>query len=83
MYGLRLIGPFAIGMSDVPATRFALLNMLGAATWAPLVVGVGYLFGYTLNWLIADLGRYEAVVLVAVAALAITAYFVRRRWRRG
>jgi membrane protein DedA with SNARE-associated domain len=82
MYGLRLIGPFAIGMSEVTGTRFALLNMLGAAVWAPLVVGAGYLFGHTLSWLIADLGRYEAIALVAVVALAITAYFVRRHRRR-
>ena len=70
-------------MSDVPLARFALFNMLGAALWAPLVVGAGYLFGHTLGWMIADLGRYEAIALVGVAAIAITAYFVQRRWRRG
>lgn len=83
MYGLRIVGPFTIGMSDVPLARFALFNMLGAALWAPLVVGAGYLFGHTLGWMIADLGRYEAIALVGVAAIAITAYFVQRRWRRG
>lgn len=31
MYGLRLVGPFAIGTSNVSVSRFAVLNMVGAA----------------------------------------------------
>lgn len=74
MYGLRLIGPFVIGMSEVRKRRFALLNMLGAAIWAPLIVGAGYLFGNTLSWLIDGLGHYEALALVGVVALAVFWY---------
>ena len=81
MYGLRLIGPLAIGMSDVSATRFALLNMLGAALWAPLVTGVGYLFGQTLRWLITDLEHYEVMALLLIAAVVAAALLVR--WLRS
>jgi membrane protein DedA with SNARE-associated domain len=80
MYGLRLIGPLAIGMSEVSATRFALLNMLGAALWAPLITGVGYLFGQSLRWLVTDLERYEALALLLVAAVA--AAIALARWLR-
>lgn len=69
MYGLRLIGPFAIGMSEVPARRFVLLNLLGAAIWAPLVVGAGYLFGHALGWLFARMERLELIALGGVALL--------------
>jgi membrane protein DedA with SNARE-associated domain len=78
MYGLRLVGPFAIGMSEVSSLRFALLNVLGAAIWAPLVPGVGYLFGHTLSWLITDLGRYEALGLLLV--VAVVAVVALARW---
>jgi membrane protein DedA with SNARE-associated domain len=81
MYGLRLIGPFVIGMSQVSASKFALLNLLGAAIWAPLVVGVGYLFGETISWLITDLGHYEALGLLLVIAVVALVVLVRRRTR--
>jgi membrane protein DedA with SNARE-associated domain len=70
MYGVRLIGPFVIGMSEVSARRFLPLNLLGAAVWAPLVVGVGYAFGHTLDWLLTGIARFEAVGLVVLALVA-------------
>lgn len=79
LYGMRLVGPFAIGMSNVSGLRFALLNLLGAAIWAPLVVGAGALFGGTLAWLVDDLGRVEAIALIAVVALAVGVVLQRRR----
>ena len=68
MYGLRLIGPLAIGMSEVSARRFVLLNLLGAAIWAPLVVSAGYLFSHALDRLFAGIERFE---WVAIGVLAI------------
>ena len=79
MYGLRLVGPFFIGMSEVGTTRFALLNMVGAAIWAPLVVGVGFIFAETLSWLIDDVGRIEAAALVVVLMAAGAVVIVRKR----
>lgn len=38
MYGLRLVGPVAIGMSAVTWPRFAILNAIGAALVAVPVV---------------------------------------------
>ena len=82
MYGLRIIGPLVIGMSDVPAWRFVFLNLLGAVFWAVLIAGAGYLFGQTLQWLIADLKRYEELALLLILAAAILTSLVRWLYAR-
>jgi membrane protein DedA with SNARE-associated domain len=81
LYGLRLIGPVVIGMSDVPAWRFVVFNMIGAAIWALGVSGAGYLFGHAIEWLLVDLELLEKVALVG--ALAIVALLLLLRWFRG
>jgi membrane protein DedA with SNARE-associated domain len=84
MYGLRIAGPIAIGMSDVPVSRFIFFNLIGAAIWALLVAGVGYVFGQSLEWLFADIKRYEEgalLTLIALALLVAVLRFVRRRMK--
>ena len=78
MYGLRIAGPIAIGMSDVPALRFLGFNLLGAALWAALVTGVGYVFGQSLQWLIADLARFEEIALVLIVGVVVLIAVVHR-----
>ena len=71
-YGLRIAGPIIIGASSVPIRRLLLFNALGAAIWAPLVSGAGYLFGGAASWLIDRMSAVEAagllIALIAVAA---------------
>ena len=78
MYGLRLIGPVVIGMSDVPARRFVVFNMIGAALWAVGVSGIGYLFGHAIEWLLADLALFEKVALVCAIAVVVLLLALRR-----
>jgi membrane protein DedA with SNARE-associated domain len=80
MYGLRIIGPIVIGACEIPPWRFALFNMLGAAVWAPLVAGLGYLFGDALELLPVDLKQFESTVLALIVAVAV-AFSLIRRWR--
>jgi len=80
MYGVRIVGPMVIGMSDVSARRFLIFNLIGAAIWAVAITGAGYMFGHTLKWLLADLARYEVICLVAIVALAALVA-VAHRWR--
>ena len=80
MYGLRIVGPIVIGACEVPPWRFALFNMLGAAIWAPLVAGLGYLFGDALGLLDVDLKQFEGAVLMLIIAIAV-AFSIVRRWR--
>ena len=68
-YGLRIAGPIVIGMSSLRARRFLVFNALGAMIWAPLIAGIGYLFGHALEWLFADLKEYETIGLLALLLL--------------
>lgn len=80
-YGLRVAGPIVIGMSTLSARRFLLFNAVGAMIWAPLIAGIGYLFGHALEWLFVDLKQYETIGLLGLLLLFIVVsgvvHFVR------
>ena len=82
LYGLRLIGPVAIGMADIPRIRFAIFNMLGALIWAAGVAGVGYAFGHGIEWVLADLEFFEKWALV-MASTGIALLLFVRWFRQG
>jgi membrane protein DedA with SNARE-associated domain len=83
LYGLRTVGPIAIGMSRVHWARFALFNLLGAILWAALVAGIGYALGEALTRLLGEAERVEAWVfgIVLVGGLAAVGW-LRHRGRR-
>ncbi|WP_239325157.1 DedA family protein [Snodgrassella gandavensis] len=86
MYGLRIAGPIAIGMSKVSFPRFLLLNALGALFWAIIIVSFGYLFGQSAQWMFAQFHQYTKllfaiILLVAVIVLSIYWYSKQRRNR--
>lgn len=83
LYGLRTVGPIAIGMSQVATLRFILFDLLGALIWAPLVASAGYLFGSALELLLADVRRYEGAALLGFALLGAAVWLgYRLRERR-
>ena len=77
LYGLRIAGPVAVGMSAIPATRFALINLLGAVLWACVIVGVGYLFGQAVELLLGDVRRIEEGLLGGIILLGVLIWAVR------
>jgi membrane protein DedA with SNARE-associated domain len=79
LYGLRTVGPIVIGMSSVPAAKFAALNAVGAAAWAVAIAGAGYLFGNALELVISDLKRYEEMALGLIAVAGVVIWLLRRR----
>jgi len=84
LYGLRSVIPFAIGLSRIPASEFLILNALAAAVWAVAVGAGGYLFGHGVEYVLADVKRYEtaAMLLVCTAGIAVwCGYFLWRRRR--
>lgn len=79
MYGLRIAGPVALGMSRIGWLRFAGFNLLGAALWAPLFAGAGYLLGDALEGVLGDFKRIEHWVFAALAVLGLAAWLALRR----
>jgi membrane protein DedA with SNARE-associated domain len=81
MYGFRIVGPILLGMGRVPAWKFVVFNFIGAAIWAPLIAGLGYLFGSALEAVLHDLKRYELWAFVAVVAVALAVWAIH--WIRS
>jgi membrane protein DedA with SNARE-associated domain len=85
MYGLRIAGPVAMGALGVSSGRFAIFNALGAAVWALVIGGAGYLLGQSLEVLLGDIEEYEGLLLAIVVvafALVLIAGRVRRALKR-
>ena len=74
IYGCRIAIPVACGATGMPPGRFTAGDITGAIIWSAIVSIAGYAMGEALEYVFADLRRYEwwiAGVLVAIA-----------RWRR-
>lgn len=84
LYGLRTVGPVALGVSQVPALRFLVLNAVAAAIWALCFSVLGYAFGQTIESMLGRLHGAETKLAVALAigALIALAYHQYARWRR-
>jgi membrane protein DedA with SNARE-associated domain len=78
MYGFRIIGPILLGMGRVAAWKFVVYNLIGAAIWAPLIAGLGYLFGGVLEALLHDMTRYEIWGFLAIIAIAVAGMLIQR-----
>lgn len=85
LYGLRTISPLALGVSNVPATRYLLFNSISAAIWAPVITGIGYALGVILHGAVGRLPAIEHKIGTALAIAVLTfvvMYLVSRRVRR-
>jgi membrane protein DedA with SNARE-associated domain len=79
LYGFRTVTPFVIGMSRVPAARFAILNAAGAAAWAVAFTAAGYFFGQVMESILGDLKRHEAWLLAALAVVGVVVWLRREK----
>lgn len=82
LYGLRNITPFVLGMSDVSAARFAVLNAIGAAVWAVAIALLGWFVGEAAEQMLGHLKRYEHAIGATIIAVGVGLWiwhFVRRR----
>lgn len=87
LFGLRMVSPIAIGVSQVSTLSFTLLNIASALLWAAVFTAVGYWFGETIE---ATFGRFKGmehrltvavVVLVGAAAVFHLAKWTWGRWQ--
>ncbi|UCI17128.1 DedA family protein [Mesorhizobium sp. B2-1-8] len=81
VYGMRLVGGVAAGLSTIAAPRFVVLNAISSVIWAVLFSTIGYVFGLGAEQLIGQaLLRHERlfVGLGIGLAVAVLAWLVAR-----
>jgi len=77
LYGLRLVGAVALGLTEFPLLRFVLYQIVNCLVWAGLIGGVGYL----LSGLVTEIfhGWFKWIWMVASAVLVVLLFrFVGR-----
>lgn len=81
LYGLRSVSPVAVGLTAMPAVRFAALNVVAALVWAAAVGSLGYVFGNTVEAALGKLQAWEHRIMVALG-IAVALYVLHRVLRR-
>lgn len=81
IYGIRTVTPFLIGASRVSPLRFLVLNTIGGLIWAVAVGTLGYLFGQTLELIVADLKKYELFAFAGLAGIGLLVWTFYQ-WRK-
>lgn len=84
VYGLRSISPFVIGMSNVSAGRFLVLNFIAALVWATVIGGASYALGAVIETVLADIQhlKHYAIAIVAGGGILLwLAHLIRMRLR--
>lgn len=84
VYGFRLVGCVAAGLSSIPAPTFVVLNAISAAVWTALFVGIGYIFGEGAEQILGSaLQKHHRLIvgLIIGAAVAAVAFYVHHRIR--
>ncbi|PBB78261.1 DedA family protein [Mesorhizobium sp. WSM3879] len=83
IYGMRLVGGIAAGLSTVSVPRFVILNAISSAVWATLFGTLGYVFGLGAERMVGQAFARHERVLVALAvgiAVAVLAGLVARHF---
>ncbi len=77
MYGIRTISPFMIGMSEVRAGRFALINATSAIVWGVTFSLVGFLVGAAAKQFIGRMKQYEGYFFAGFLVVGAIIWLVR------
>ena len=75
IYGVRNFSSFAMGMSGLAWSRFAMLNFIAAGVWAVCFAGAGYLAGMALQHVLGDLATGFGLLMLAAFLIAIAVLF--------
>ena len=81
VYGMRLVGGIAAGLSRITVQRFVILNAISSVIWAVLFGTIGYVFGLGAEHIIGQALAHHERLLIALAiglTVAILAWFVAR-----
>jgi membrane protein DedA with SNARE-associated domain len=73
VYGFRNITPFALGILNIHAMKFLVLNVIAATVWAISFSVLGYTFGAMIR---NDIETYEKVFALGILFIAVLAAFI-------
>ncbi|HXT63440.1 MAG TPA: DedA family protein [Pyrinomonadaceae bacterium] len=77
--GLRVFAALLAGASrKMPWRVFFAYNVAGAFLWAVVITLLGFLFGHSLPLLVKWVGRTGTILLIALIAIAIIAWRIKR-----
>jgi membrane protein DedA with SNARE-associated domain len=79
--GLTTIAPPLAGLSGMPLWRYLALDAVGDLLWAGSFVGLGYLFGDQVNWLLRGALTYGKSI-AGVAAFAFVVWLAYKLIQR-
>lgn len=90
VYGMRLVGGIAAGLSTIAAPRFVILNAISSVIWAVVFSTIGYVFGLGAEHFVGQaLLRHERLLIglgigltVAVLAWLVARHIARRERNR-
>ena len=74
VYGIRILSPIVIGMSNVKPKRYMVLNLIAAIIWTLLSCAAGYYLGdiiFTYLKAVDARIKWAMILLIAVGALHI------------
>jgi membrane protein DedA with SNARE-associated domain len=79
VYGIRILTPLVLGMNHkIKASRFLVLNTIGAIVWSVIISIGGYLFGEALHILIKDIKQYELRIIIGIFVIGLLAWILHR-----
>ncbi len=84
VYGFRLVGGVAAGLSTISAPKFVVLNAISALVWTTLFCGIGYIFGQGAEQLIGGaLHKHQRLLVgLAIGVVGVAVFFALHRFMR-
>lgn len=81
LYGLRIAGLLALGMSNISARRFLALDFIGGIIWAGSVTAAGFGVARLVDAVLGKSDNVERLsfMIAILACVAVTFHFIRRR----
>ncbi len=74
IYGIRIVSPFLIGLSQISILKFTLLNILSGIIWSVLSCILGYYIGAFSNVIGKDYGSIALLFNLIITVIIIIAF---------
>lgn len=78
--GMRTIGALPLGLTPISWMMFTTLNFASVVLWVGIMVGGGYLFGASLEAVLAENWKYISIMmLIAVLGVGVYLWYQKPR----